>query len=117
MVAADAAASTGKYSRHPCNPRSDCKCWKPDGAWERSEKGDAADTAAATTLTTRPAGEHGKVIAEGQHKQSIMFLAERFQIFQAQNANACRTTDSARGLPPYRPRTKRPGRAALSSSS
>src|SRR5437016_10346360 len=93
MVAADAAASTGKYSRHPCNPRSDCKCWKPDGAWERSEKGDAADTAAATTLTTRPAGEHDKVIAEGQHKESIMFLAERpashwvlFSIFQVQNA-------------------------------
>jgi len=76
-IAADAAASTGKYPRHPCNPRSDCKYWNPDGAWERSEKGDAADTAAATTLTTRPAGEHGKGIAEAQHKESIMFLAER----------------------------------------
>src|SRR5205809_4806937 len=70
------------------------------------------------------AGEHVKVIPEGQHKESIMFLAERpanhwvsFSIFQAQNANACHTTDSGGELPPYRPRTKRPGRAELSSSS
>src|SRR6266403_5141400 len=71
------AASTGKYPRHPCNPRSDCECWKPNGAWERPENGNAADTAAATTLTTRLAGEHGNVIAEVQYKESIMFLTER----------------------------------------
>src|SRR5438874_7936440 len=80
-IAADAAASTGKYPRRPCNPRSDCKCWKPDGAWERSEKGDAADTAAATTLNIRPAGEHGKGIAEVQHKESIMFCGKGQRIF------------------------------------